>query len=77
MPFLLLNYLDFFSIYIFIYPLGRTLHEVTLNESIRYRNGDQVEDWLNTLLCLDVAVPAPKLISCPSVEECKLYPFKN
>ncbi|KRY41141.1 N-acetyltransferase 10 [Trichinella spiralis] len=33
---------------------GRTLSELTLSESIRYKPGDDVELWLNQLLCLDV-----------------------
>ena len=32
---------------------GRTLNEVSLDEPIRYGNGDPVERWLNDLLCLD------------------------
>ncbi|KFM61808.1 N-acetyltransferase 10, partial [Stegodyphus mimosarum] len=52
---------------------GRVLHEITLNESIRYRNGDKVEDWLNRLLCLDVTIHASKLLTPPPATECKLY----
>ncbi|OUC46396.1 putative ATPase DUF699, partial [Trichinella nativa] len=33
---------------------SRTLSELTLSESIRYKPGDDVELWLNQLLCLDV-----------------------
>ena len=32
---------------------SRMLREVTLDESIRYKPGDAIEDWLNRLLCLD------------------------
>jgi N-acetyltransferase 10 len=32
---------------------GRTLREITLEEPIRYAEGDKVENWLNNLLCLD------------------------
>jgi N-acetyltransferase 10 len=32
---------------------GRTLREITLEEPIRYAEGDKVESWLNNLLCLD------------------------
>ena len=32
---------------------GKTLHELQLNESIRYAPGDEVEKWLNDLLCLN------------------------
>ncbi|XP_060086378.1 RNA cytidine acetyltransferase-like [Ylistrum balloti] len=52
---------------------GRVLHEVTLNESIRYANGDPVEKWLNDLLCLD-ATTVPRISSgCPLPETCDLY----
>ena len=52
---------------------NRTLYEVTLNESIRYKNEDKVEKWLNELLCLDADL-APKTSSgCPAPEECELY----
>lgn len=32
---------------------GKMLHELQLNESIRYAQGDDVEKWLNELLCLN------------------------
>lgn len=32
---------------------GKTLHELQLNESIRYAPGDEIEKWLNDLLCLN------------------------
>ncbi|KAJ8023746.1 RNA cytidine acetyltransferase [Holothuria leucospilota] len=52
---------------------GRTLHEVSLNESIRYSMGDHVEKWLNELLCLDV-MSVPRISSgCPVPESCDLY----
>lgn len=52
---------------------GRVLHEVVLNESIRYANGDPVEQWLNGLLCLD-ATSVPRISSgCPLPETCDLY----
>lgn len=46
---------------------GRSLKEITLSEPIRYAQGDQVEKWLNTLLCLDAKIPKAKLNSqgCP------------
>lgn len=53
--------------------LGRSLAEITLNESIRYRNGDAVEAWLNHLLCLDVTLAPPIPSGCPSPENCELY----
>lgn len=53
---------------------GRVLWELTLNESIRYANGDYVEKWLNELLCLDATV-VPRINSgCPLPEHCDLYP---
>ena len=53
--------------------LGRVLHEVTLNESIRYADKDPVEKWLNDLLCLD-ATEVPRIISgTPLPELCDLY----
>ena len=59
--------------YVFQYFSGRMLHEIALNESIRYAEGDHVEDWLNTLLCLD-ATKVPKISSgCPSPDSCDLY----
>nr|XP_027198330.1 RNA cytidine acetyltransferase-like [Dermatophagoides pteronyssinus] len=56
---------------------GRVLHELTLNESIRYRNGDDVEQWLNQLLCLDAScvnsVDATDSVGCPLPADCQLY----
>ncbi|XP_064600007.1 RNA cytidine acetyltransferase-like [Liolophura sinensis] len=52
---------------------GRVLHEVILTDSIRYANGDPVESWLNSLLCLD-ATSVPRITSgCPLPEHCDLY----
>lgn len=52
---------------------ARTLHEVSLHESIRYAPGDAVEKWLNDLLCLD-CLNIPRLISgCPLPQTCDLY----
>ncbi|XP_006002066.1 RNA cytidine acetyltransferase isoform X2 [Latimeria chalumnae] len=51
----------------------RTLHEVSLQESIRYAPGDPVEKWLNDLLCLD-CLNIPRIISgCPLPETCNLF----
>ncbi|MGH0114495.1 UNVERIFIED_CONTAM: hypothetical protein FKN15_019635 [Acipenser sinensis] len=53
---------------------ARSLHEVTLHESIRYAPGDAVEKWLNNLLCLD-CLNIPCIISgCPLPQSCELYP---
>lgn len=54
-------------------PLGRTLHEITLNESIRYAPGDEIEKWLNHLLCLDATVVQRITAGCPLPESCDLY----
>ncbi|AWP08244.1 putative N-acetyltransferase 10 [Scophthalmus maximus] len=52
---------------------ARSLHEVSLHESIRYAPGDAVEKWLNDLLCLD-CLNIPRLISgCPLPQTCDLY----
>ncbi|KAM7003111.1 RNA cytidine acetyltransferase [Tautogolabrus adspersus] len=52
---------------------ARSLHEVSLQESIRYAPGDAVEKWLNDLLCLD-CLNIPRLISgCPLPQTCDLY----
>ncbi|XP_028285696.1 RNA cytidine acetyltransferase [Parambassis ranga] len=52
---------------------ARSLHEVSLHESIRYAPGDPVEKWLNELLCLD-CLNIPRLISgCPLPQSCDLY----
>ncbi|KAK9872107.1 hypothetical protein WA026_016151 [Henosepilachna vigintioctopunctata] len=53
--------------------IGRTLYEVTLEESIRYKPGDPVEMWLTNLLCLD-STSIPRILSgCPAPENCDLY----
>ncbi|XP_033646077.1 RNA cytidine acetyltransferase-like [Asterias rubens] len=52
---------------------GRVLHEVSLDESIRYSVGDELEQWLNGLLCLDVT-NVPRISSgCPLPQDCDLY----
>uniref|UniRef100_A0A3P9M759 RNA cytidine acetyltransferase n=1 Tax=Oryzias latipes TaxID=8090 RepID=A0A3P9M759_ORYLA len=52
---------------------ARSLHEVSLHESIRYAPADPVEKWLNELLCLD-CLNIPRLISgCPLPQTCDLY----
>ncbi|KAK2565431.1 RNA cytidine acetyltransferase [Acropora cervicornis] len=54
-------------------PLGRTLYEISLNESIRYAPGDEIEKWLNHLLCLDATVVRRLSPGCPVPESCDLY----
>ncbi|KAH8813187.1 GNAT acetyltransferase 2-domain-containing protein [Xylogone sp. PMI_703] len=54
---------------------GRSLREITLSEPIRYAQGDAVEKWLNTLLCLDATLPRSRLNTaqgCPHPSECEL-----
>lgn len=53
--------------------VGRQLYELTLDESIRYKPGDDVETWLTNLLCLDAMTNAPILSGCPSPDLCQLY----
>uniref|UniRef100_A0A2K6DK79 RNA cytidine acetyltransferase n=1 Tax=Macaca nemestrina TaxID=9545 RepID=A0A2K6DK79_MACNE len=52
---------------------ARTLHEVSLQESIRYAPGDAVEKWLNDLLCLDCLNITRIVSGCPLPEACELY----
>jgi N-acetyltransferase 10 len=57
---------------------GKVLHELTLNESIRYAAGDPIEKWLNELLCLNCTVSSPtsyliKGGGCPVPDACELY----
>ncbi|KAH7156203.1 GNAT acetyltransferase 2-domain-containing protein [Dactylonectria macrodidyma] len=53
---------------------GRKLREITLSEPIRYGQGDAVEKWLNTLLCLDATLPKSKssIAGCPDPTQCQL-----
>ncbi|TAQ84736.1 hypothetical protein B7494_g6936 [Chlorociboria aeruginascens] len=53
---------------------GRSLREITLSEPIRYAQGDAVEKWLNTVLCLDATLPRAKLNTqgCPDLSQCQL-----
>lgn len=52
--------------------IGRQLHELTLEESIRYKPGDSIEQWLCDLLCLN-ATHTPILSGCPPPDMCQLY----
>ncbi|XP_014734360.1 PREDICTED: N-acetyltransferase 10 [Sturnus vulgaris] len=52
---------------------ARTLHEVSLHESIRYAPGDPVEKWLNDLLCLDCLNITRIISGCPLPDTCDLY----
>ncbi|KAJ1361073.1 RNA cytidine acetyltransferase [Parelaphostrongylus tenuis] len=53
---------------------GRKLYELTMEESIRYKPGDEIEQWLNRVLCLNSAKIKTRL-SCgtPPPSECELY----
>lgn len=56
---------------------GKMLQELQLNESIRYAPGDEVEKWLNDLLCLNCCQISPEYSirggGCPLPEACELY----
>lgn len=52
---------------------GRSLHEITLDESIRYKPGDAVEKWLTHLLCLDATCVQNLGAGCPPPDSCDLY----
>lgn len=53
--------------------LARSLREINLDEPIRYSPGDQVEKWLNNLLCLDASSVSRLGQGMPPAEECELY----
>ena len=47
--------------------------QVSLEEPIRYAQGDPVERWLHGLLCLDATTSLPPVRSTPHPSECELY----
>jgi N-acetyltransferase 10 len=53
--------------------LVRSLREIKLEEPIRYSPGDQVEKWLNNLLCLDATVLSKAVQGCPHPSKCELF----
>ncbi|EIW67515.1 hypothetical protein TREMEDRAFT_33355 [Tremella mesenterica DSM 1558] len=53
--------------------LVRSLREIKLEEPIRYSPGDQIEKWLNSLLCLDATIISRNIRGCPEPTECELY----
>ncbi|KZC10103.1 N-acetyltransferase 10 [Dufourea novaeangliae] len=53
--------------------IGRQLHELTLEESIRYKPGDSIEQWLCDLLCLNATTNVSILSGCPPPDLCQLY----
>lgn len=52
---------------------NRSLFEITLEESIRYKPGDPVEEWLTNLLCLNVSNIQTSIGGIPPPSECDLY----
>lgn len=53
---------------------SRLVHELSLNEPIRYNSNDPVETWLTNLLCLDATIAElPWTAGCPVPEDCQLY----
>lgn len=52
---------------------ARSLKEITLSVPIRYGSGDQVEKWLNGLLCLDASTLPRSTIYTGSPATCQLY----
>ncbi|XP_033228429.1 RNA cytidine acetyltransferase-like [Belonocnema kinseyi] len=52
--------------------LDRSLEELTLEESIRYKPGDAIENWLSELLCLDNEKVQPSISTLPTRDECQL-----
>uniref|UniRef100_A0A914NMR2 Uncharacterized protein n=1 Tax=Meloidogyne incognita TaxID=6306 RepID=A0A914NMR2_MELIC len=51
----------------------KRLFELTLDESIRYGNGDSVEEWLNRVLCLNPSNLKNTISGTPAPEKCELY----
>jgi N-acetyltransferase 10 len=53
---------------------ARSLTELTLTTPIRYGSGDEVEKWLNALLCLDATAGSTRMMSgLPAPRDCELY----
>jgi len=53
---------------------GRNLRELTLEEPIRYKDGDAIEAWLVGLLCLDCLGQKHTITQgTPALEKCQLY----
>lgn len=49
------------------------VQQISLNESIRYRNNDAIEKWLTDLLCLDATSVQSISSGCPPPEASDLY----
>ncbi len=58
-------------------PLGRALREISLSEPIRYSQGDPIESWLHSLLCLDVSYLPRVASGAPTPSDCQLYPYRD
>jgi N-acetyltransferase 10 len=55
-------------------PRVRTLREIKLVTPIRYSAGDNIEKWLNGLLCLDATIlPKATHHGCPHPSSCELF----
>ena len=56
-------------------PKVRTLREIKLESPIRYSFGDEIEKWLNNLLCLDATIlpKSPSTQGCPHPSTCELF----
>lgn len=65
--------ITFVSLNILSLTSDRSLHEVTLEESIRYGSGDSVERWMHQLLCLDATSEVFQTSTCPPPQTCQLY----
>lgn len=53
---------------------SRLIHELVLEEPIRYSAQDPVESWLTGLLCLDATIAElPWTAGCPVPGDCQLY----
>ncbi|GAA5833748.1 hypothetical protein JCM11251_003218 [Rhodosporidiobolus azoricus] len=55
--------------------VARQLKEIKLTTPIRYSPGDEIEKWLNQLLCLDatLATSNKKVQGCPHPSQCELF----
>ena len=51
----------------------RLLKEIEMLIPIRYNTNDPIEEWLNSLLCLDATIPRPLNNALPHPNECNLY----
>ncbi len=52
----------------------RLLTEISLDIPIRYSFGDQIEKWLNNLLCLDITTHSTRIVNVmPAPKDCDLY----